>query len=130
MRHPIQQLATDESGVLRFRANAIVRHLLDAGPFDMNDIAVGDFSNEDHEQFAQLIGYSLSGFGDLSYVSDETYNAADAMSAGADERDARITSLEETLAEIRRGLRISAPAAFRIHVEDLGPEPQNEEEEA
>jgi hypothetical protein len=34
------------------------------------------FSDEDREQFAQLIGYSLGGFGDLSYASDEVYNAA------------------------------------------------------
>ncbi|HEY9661654.1 MAG TPA: hypothetical protein V6C65_24625, partial [Allocoleopsis sp.] len=36
-------------------------------------------------QFAQLIGYSLSGFGDLSYVSDETYAAASSM-ANIDEK--------------------------------------------
>ena len=128
MNHPIQPLNLDDNKVVRFQANAIVQHLLDAGPFDMNHLAVGDFSNEDREQFAQLIGYSLSGFGELSYVSDETYNAADAMADGADERDARIKLLEDTLAEIRRGLRIAAPAAFSIHPSDLGPEPQNEEE--
>jgi hypothetical protein len=62
---------------LRFKANAIVRHLLDNGGIDLNAIAMLSFSQEDREQFAQLIGYSLSGFGELSYVSDETYNAAD-----------------------------------------------------
>lgn len=36
-------------------------------------------ADEDREQFAQLIGYSLSGFADLSYVSNKTYNAADAQ---------------------------------------------------
>ena len=30
-----------------------------------------NFSNEDHAEFAELIGYSVSGYGDLSYVSDE-----------------------------------------------------------
>lgn len=62
---------------MRFKANAIVRHLLDNGGIDLNAIAMLSFSQEDREQFAQLIGYSLSGFGELSYVSDETYNAAD-----------------------------------------------------
>lgn len=77
MKHPIQPLGLDEHGVLRFKANAIVRYLLDAGPFDMNKLALMPFSQEDREQFAQLIGYSLGGFGELSYVSDETYDAAD-----------------------------------------------------
>ncbi|GMV06748.1 MAG: hypothetical protein AMXMBFR53_30230 [Gemmatimonadota bacterium] len=79
------------------------------------------FSVEDSEQFAQLIGYSLSGFGELSYVTDETYNAAAGMVDGADERDARIAALEETLATVRRGLHIAAPAVFRIHPDDLRP---------
>lgn len=74
--HPIQPLVLDENGVLRFEENKIVRYLLDAGPFDMNKLALMPFSNEDREQFAQLIGYSLSGFSELSYVSDETYNRA------------------------------------------------------
>lgn len=63
-------------GIVRFRANAIVRYLLDEGPFDMNAIGSLPFSQADREQFAQLIGYSLGGFGDLSYVSNETYEAA------------------------------------------------------
>ena len=76
MKHPIQPLDLDEHETLRFKANAIVRFLLDAGPFDMNQLAQMTFSQEDREQFAQLIGYSLSGFGELSYVSDETYERA------------------------------------------------------
>lgn len=32
-----------------------------------------NFRREDREQFAQLIGYSLSGFGDLHYTSDRVY---------------------------------------------------------
>lgn len=77
--HPIQPLALDEHGVMRFKANAIVRFLLDAGPFDMNQLACMPFAKEDREQFAQLIGYSLAGFGDLSYVTDETYERAEAQ---------------------------------------------------
>lgn len=75
-KHPIQPLVKDGHGVVRFKRNAIVRFLLDAGPHDMNKLAVLDFSDEDREQFAQLIGYSLSGFGELSYVHDRTYDAA------------------------------------------------------
>ena len=75
-KHPIQPLAFDESGVLRFKENKIVKYLLDMGPFDLNYIGAMRFDNEDREQFAQLIGYSLSGFSELSYVSDNTYDTA------------------------------------------------------
>ncbi len=74
--HPHQPLGTDENGTLRFKQNKIVRFLIDMGPFDMNKLAMMNFSDEDRVQFAQLIGYSRSGFGDLSYVSDEAYEAA------------------------------------------------------
>ena len=74
---PIQPVYKGEDGRYRFRKNAIVRYLLDAGTFDMNQIAtLPGISREDREQFAQLIGYSVDGFGELSYVSDESYNKA------------------------------------------------------
>lgn len=76
VRHPVQPLVFDDKKTVRFKRNKIVEFLLDAGPFDMNTLAAMEFSVEDREQFAQLIGYSLSGFGDLSYVSDETYERA------------------------------------------------------
>ena len=64
----------------RFRENKIVSHLLETYT-DMNKIAMMDFSDEDRMQFAQLIGYSVSGYSDLSYVSDESYYAAEARSS-------------------------------------------------
>jgi len=73
---PCQPTIIDKHGVERFRENLIVRYLLDNGPFDMNHIAIRGFPDADQEQFAQLIGYSVSGFGDLSYVTDETYDRA------------------------------------------------------
>ena len=77
-QHPVQRLYKDDSGIIRFRENAIVRFLLDAGPFNLNQIALMPFEKDDREQFAQLIGYSLSGFGELSYVSTETFERAEA----------------------------------------------------
>ncbi len=76
-KHPMQRLAKDEHGVVRFVANEIVRFLLDNGGHDMNDLACREFSVDDREQFAQLIGYSVSGFGSLSYASDEAVAEAD-----------------------------------------------------
>jgi hypothetical protein len=38
-----------------------------------------DFSDEDRIQFAQLVGYSLSGFSELSYIDDATYEQAEQL---------------------------------------------------
>lgn len=61
----------------RFKENKIVSYCLD-NKTDMNRIAVQDFTPEDRMQFAQLIGYSLGGYSDLSYVTDESYYLAEA----------------------------------------------------
>jgi len=78
LKHPLQPLYVDERGTVRFKKNNIVDFLLSAGPYDLNKLAMMPFSEEDREQFAMLIGYSLSGFGELSYVSDETHERAEA----------------------------------------------------
>lgn len=75
-KYPQQPIYKDENGTIRFRENPIVRFLLDAGPFDLNKLGLMDFTDKDREHFAQLIGYSIGGFGELSYVSDESYQAA------------------------------------------------------
>lgn len=73
----MQPVYVDDNGTARFKKNALVRFLLDLGPFDMNKLAMlPNISREDREQFLQLIGYSVYGFGELSYVREETYGAA------------------------------------------------------
>ena len=120
MHHPIQPLENDSHGRPRFKPNKIVQHLLDHGGIDLNQIAcLPDIPQEDHEQFAQLIGYSLNGFGELSYVRDETYDTACRMLDGATEDRARIEALEAMLETVREGLKIAVPAAFRLHPDDL-----------
>lgn len=78
--HPMQPVVRDEHGTYRFHPNAIVRYLIDLcrakGICDMNMLAILPFSAEDHMQFAQLIGYSVHGFGELSYVSEDAYVVA------------------------------------------------------
>lgn len=120
MNHPIQPLEEDEFGVIRFKSNAIVRFLLDNGSFDMNTIALKNFSNEDREQFAQLIGYSLGGFGDLSYVSNETYETAHIMSVTKkSESEARIEYLEGIIENIKDNMKNFVIDLFNIHPDDL-----------
>lgn len=77
-KHPMQPVEMVDK-VLRFKENAIVRHLLDNGGIDLNKIARLNFTDEDREQFAQLIGYSVSGYHELSYVSDESAAKASAL---------------------------------------------------
>lgn len=119
LKQPVQPVGLDAAGVARFKDNKIVVFLLDAGPFDMNQLALMNFSHEDRAQFAQLIGYSLAGYGELSYVSHETYATAQAMTEGDDPRDARIRVLEDKLENVRRIMRTLVPELFQIHVNDL-----------
>jgi hypothetical protein len=76
-KHPMQPISLDRYKVARFKVNEIVRFLLDAGPFDMNQLACMKFSKDDRWQFAQLIGYSVSGIGDLHYADPEQLAEAD-----------------------------------------------------
>jgi hypothetical protein len=90
--HPMQPVVLDASGVARFRENAIVKYLLEwasARGCNMNDLAIIPFAREDREQFAQLIGYSVSGAGDLSYMGAKTIAAADAAVEALLEKDGK-----------------------------------------
>lgn len=90
---PMQPVYMTDRNTLRFRENVIVRVLLDRDTESgrvypdfparsdggLNWIAVQRFSQADQEQFAQLIGYSISGYHELSYVSDESAAKASAL---------------------------------------------------
>ena len=78
---PMQPLVIDAHGTLRFKENQIVRKLLDHATehgYGLNEMALEQFDADDRMQLAQLIGYSLSGYGSLSYVTDESYERASA----------------------------------------------------
>ncbi len=112
-KHPMQPLVKDNDGMVRFKQNAIVRWLLDAGPFDMNSIgALPNISVEDREQFAQLIGYSLSGFSELSYVTDATYARAEKYDSENDPTDGPGSSLHHALEKLRAALTDEDMAAI------------------
>ena len=113
-RMPIQPIENN-----RFVENRIVNQLLETSSLTLNDIAIMNFTDQERMQFAQLIGYSVGGFGSLSYVDDETYNAAVKMSEGMSESDARIEALGEMLDEARLGVKQAAVALFKIHPDDF-----------
>ena len=60
----------------RFVPNKLVKYLLEHGGIDMNKLATLDFPKEDRQQFAQLIGYSVEGYGTLSYADAAVYETA------------------------------------------------------
>lgn len=83
MHQPMQPLERDKHGVVRFRENKIVNYMLACGEtgekFDLNKIAVLPFDVDDRMQLAMLIGYSVSGFGDLSYADGSVVAQADLL---------------------------------------------------
>ena len=122
-KHPIQPLIEDNNGTVRFKENVLVTYILDNGGIDLNDLALIDFPLNDREQFNQLIGYSLSGYGELGFVSDETYEAAQRMyEEGKPDYVARIAALEAKVAKLRQALKEPIAALYGIHPDDLvGP---------
>lgn len=120
-RHPIQPVADDGTGVLRFKKNPIVQKLLDDGPFDLNHVAQWlDVTHDDRRQFAQLIGYSLCGFGELWYCDEETYEAAERMARkGKSELEARVEYLEELIHSLKIQLREPVALLYGRHPDDL-----------
>jgi hypothetical protein len=122
-RNPIQPLITDEHGVVRFKANKIVQWLKDQRPQCLNEIASLGFTDDDHRQFAQLIGYSHSGSADLGYVDDYTWEAAkETTDTPFQTVQARCQYLENEIAEIRAALQEPIARLFDIHPENLQSE--------
>lgn len=74
---PMQPIILASDGVVRFTQNRIVSRL----PYDMNqivrDYCEGKYTQAEMMQFAQLIGYSISGFGDLNYADKDVVRRAD-----------------------------------------------------
>lgn len=79
-KHPIQPVEFVGPNI-RFRENKIVSFLLDQYRPGLNDLRVRFNDNlEDYEQLMMLIGYSVSGFGDLE-INRRTIATADLMAA-------------------------------------------------
>ncbi len=119
--HPIQPLVIDSHGTLRFHENGIIRKLLDSGVINLNDVAMLDgITQDDRNQFAQLIGYSLDGYGSLSYADDLTYTTAYHMHhSKKTEQQARLDNLEALVTSLRHALRGPMAELFGMHEGDI-----------
>lgn len=124
-KHPIQPLGLDPNGVLRFKENKIVSFLLKTSVNDLNKLIMMNFSQEDWEQFNQLIGYSLSGFGDLSCVRDEVYETAEAMYEDKENNElkVRLKLMEERFQRVKEALvpisKTILDVVANVHAEDV-----------
>lgn len=106
--------------ILRFKENKIVSDVLDNSYLDLNKIAMRDYTDEERMQFAQLIGYSVSGYCDLSYVSYDSCEIADLIHyEGLSDKDAEIKHLKKLLTETREKVKDLSVSLFRIAPEDL-----------
>ena len=115
---PIQPIELDSDKVVRFVENRMIRTLLDSSTLTLNDLAVMNFTQQEQEQFAQLIGYSLSGFGELSYTSDEVYDAAELMfDEDLTEEAARSIALRSSLKNIKAAISKAAEELFNLDLE-------------
>lgn len=86
VKPPMQPIVWTTDGCIRFLANRIVEDLLNvatAHGFGLNEIVrrmqAGEYGLDELVQLDQLIGYSVSGFGDLSYVPRELVAECDAI---------------------------------------------------
>jgi hypothetical protein len=118
MKNPIQPI---KDGM--FKENKIVSELFNFSSekgFDLNKIAQMEFSKDDRQQFAQLIGYSIGGYSELDYVDDDSFKAVMLMlDEDLSEKDARIQTLEHELLMVRRSLVQPISRLFGVHPDDL-----------
>lgn len=68
-RQPMQPVVKAANGTIRFKQNQIISDMLELchkHGLGLNEIAMRDYEKDDRSQLMQLIGYSVSGYGDLS----------------------------------------------------------------
>ena|ERR1700720_3134158 len=72
-RQPRQPIIIDPNGEKRFQENKIVQFLLDnsKAKSPLDTIAAMGFPVEDRRQFAQLIGYSVRGYGEFYFAENK-----------------------------------------------------------
>lgn len=80
---PMQPIYIDNKGVARFQSNKIVDWLFVTQKISLNEISAmcqnSKIPKVDQMQFWQMLGYSVSGFGDLSFADKEVVAQADAI---------------------------------------------------
>jgi hypothetical protein len=81
MKQPMQPIYIDHQDVTRFKNNGVVQWIIDSKKLSLNDIDTEAFPAEDVAQFWQMLGYSTSGYGGLSFIPEAIVAEADAKAA-------------------------------------------------
>jgi hypothetical protein len=117
---PIQPLTRNNpTGELCFRGNAIVRYLFERSSFSLYQLLhLAEVPAEDREQFAQLIGLSVSEAQDC--LSNETQAAVRQMDrTGISEQEARINYLRERLDALTTAFKGPVSLLYDIPIDVL-----------
>ena len=75
-KNPMKPIGYDQNNIVRFKANSVIQWLCGEGKLDLNQMAIKQFPIEDQQQIAQLLGYSVCGYCDLSYATDKSKDEA------------------------------------------------------
>jgi hypothetical protein len=128
-KNPMQPIVIDSKNVVRFKQNEIVRAAYEvskAHAFGLNEVAMRNFTQDDQKQFAQLLGYSVSGYGDLPYVDKVSVECADQQVAlllsgtpVVSEQEMELQVLRDENRRLKAAIRNAAVEAFSIHPDDL-----------
>lgn len=124
-RHPMQPTHVVD-GIKRFRCNALVLILLNHGRAtglclnELSRLRPPESCADDWTQLAQLMGYSVDGFLELSYVDDEAAAlAVNGKAVSATECEQRLHILRNRERAVKRKLRDGVAELYGIHPDDL-----------
>ena len=87
--HPMQPVIMDQHNIIRFQRNQIIQDVAAAAfvgrQLSINQIIVnvaqGEYTKNDWEQFSQLTGWSVSGYNDITYIREKSKNKASAKAS-------------------------------------------------
>lgn len=73
-RHPMQPIVFDDKGVLRFKADNIVKEIIEQYPFD--PVTNSEQFASDYQQILQLMGVTVDDYCSMPYVSKRSKHKA------------------------------------------------------
>lgn len=77
---PMRPIFIDDANRPAFKGNAVIQYLVRSGKLNMvqavEKIADKSLPQEDIDEFYQLVGYSIGGYCEIKFVSDESCEKA------------------------------------------------------
>lgn len=121
--HPMQPVALDARGVLRFKKNAIVEWIHEERPTKiemlntiMAKVATGEFTRQDAIQYYQLLGVSVGMLAECHFVNDSEVQEFHGMM----ERAAEVKEFRDTIGGERSKLKPpSNQELFEMEIQNI-----------